>query len=266
MADDLSGLGMIRVSNKTLGFNHDIQKSLCHGDVDVVFTDELVEVPLEEGANQLTVLVTDCENQRSVKKLTVTRAVERSVYALGIAIARYRTFDYFDLDEGFMLSRVSRKNAVPVGELFMLRDEEATVDQIREALYEIGSRSYYNKEGVGLVYFTGHVVTGKSDLYLAAHDSVPHRMRITGASLNEILEVLPEPERRVLLFDLCVPAQQRASVGEFLPTDAMVSYTSCNESRVWKRLVRSRQQVADLQEAALLSRQSWTRKDEIATE
>ena len=202
--------------------NGEVAKRRGRADVQVAGKDphraEFSErVRLREGKNEIAVVAHSAEGHLAKKTLSIEyRKRPTRVWAVIIGINRYKHLPrlrYAVNDAQAFHRYLIEVNGVPREQIWLLLDEEATLDRIRSVL-GTQLRRQVEKDDMVIVFLAGHGTTERDassldgdglEKYILPHNADPKDLYATGLPMNEIARVFQRlgSERLVFITDTC---------------------------------------------------------------
>ena len=185
-------------------------------------------IRLQEGQNTISVVVQGTEGLTTQKTLSVLLAKKREeVYAVVIGINKYKnlpSLKYATNDAREFYRYLTEVNQVPKDRIWLLMDEEATLDKIRSTLATSLRRSA-GKDDTVIIFLAGHGATEKDatspdgdglEKYILPHNADPKDLYTTALPMGEIARIFQRinSERLVFISDTCYSG---ASGGRTIP-------------------------------------------------
>jgi hypothetical protein len=185
-------------------------------------------VRLREGKNEIAVVAHSAEGHSAKKTLSIEyRKRPTRVWAVIIGINRYKHLPRlrFAVNDAQAFHRyLVEVNGVPREQIWLLLDEEATLDRIRSVL-GTQLRRQAEKDDMVIVFLAGHGTTERDassldgdglEKYILPHNADPKDLYATGLPMNEIARVFQRlgSERLVFITDTCYSG---ASGGRTIP-------------------------------------------------
>jgi hypothetical protein len=185
-------------------------------------------VRLREGKNEIAVVAHSAEGHSAKKTLSIEyRKRPTRVWAVIIGINRYKHLPrlrYAVNDAQAFHRYLIEVNGVPREQIWLLLDEEATLDRIRSVL-GTQLRRQAEKDDMVIVFLAGHGTTERDassldgdglEKYILPHNADPKDLYATGLPMNEIARVFQRlgSERLVFITDTCYSG---ASGGRTIP-------------------------------------------------
>ena len=213
--------------------NGEVAKRRGRADVQVAGRDphraEFSErVRLREGKNEIVFVAHSTEGHSAKKVLSIEyRKRPVRVWAVIIGINRYKQLPrlrYAVNDAREFHRYLVEVNGVPREQIWLLLDEEATLDRIRSVL-GTQLRRQAEKDDMVIVFLAGHGTTERDasspdgdglEKYILPHNADPKDLYATGLPMNEIARVFQRigSERLVFITDTCYSG---ASGGRTIP-------------------------------------------------
>ena len=174
-------------------------------------------IHLREGKNNITILAQEKEGIITEKTITVHMTKKRGeIWAVIIGINKYRnlpSLKYAVNDAREIYRYMIEVNQVPQDHIWLLLDEDATLDNIRSTL-GTKLRRKAGKEDMVIVYLAGHGATEKDDSspdgdglekYILPHNADPSDLYASAMPMGEISRIFQRisSEKLVFLTDTC---------------------------------------------------------------
>jgi uncharacterized caspase-like protein len=174
-------------------------------------------VNLGQGANLISVKVTDTDGLSTIRKITVHHNPKNlQVWAVVVGINDYGHFPKlkFAVNDAKAVYRyLNENNRVPAENIFLLIDKQASIQNLRNVLGTKLKASAGEKDMV-IIYFAGHGSTERDTLspdgdglekYLLAADSDPADIYSTALPMREVGYLFSRirSERLIFLVDSC---------------------------------------------------------------
>lgn len=236
IAEDATGLLRTKVTNKQSGFSQMLEYGSPRSNVssnakEAVLPrriDESISVPLAGGINDVEFVTFNRGNLKRENTISIKREIQELVYTLGVGIPQYKYFGASPVNSGDLKQRFERRaeqSGARRENMIFLEGAEASYDDIRSGLYNIGAMARRNDQGVGLFYFNGKAQALPQGVFLIAYDSEPGYVEVTGIDSDDIQRWCQGNCYTIL--DLCehdIATRKRVSAA--LP-DAQISFDSC---------------------------------------
>ena len=196
-------------------------------------------IRLREGKNEITLLAQDAEGLTAKRTLSIQFTRKREeVWAVVIGISKYRgipSLKYAANDAREFYRYLTEVNAVPKDHIWLLLDEEATLDKLRSTL-GTQLRRQAGKDDMVIIYLAGHGATERDatspdgdglEKYILPTNADPKDLYSTAMPMSEVARIFNRisSERLVFISDTCYSG---ASGGRTIPvigTRANVSGT-----------------------------------------
>jgi hypothetical protein len=174
-------------------------------------------IRLREGKNEITVLAQEKEGMTSEKTITVHMAKKKGeIWAVIIGINQYHnlpSLKYAVNDAREVYRYLIEVNRVPKDHIWLLLDEDATLDRIRSTL-GTQLRRKAGKEDMVIVYLAGHGSTEKDasspdgdglEKYILPHNADPKDLYASAIPMGEVSRIFQRisSEKLVFLSDTC---------------------------------------------------------------
>ena len=174
-------------------------------------------IRLREGKNDITILAQEKEGMSAEKTITVHMAKKKGeIWAVIIGINEYRnlpSLKYAVNDAREVYRYMIEVNRIPKDHIWLLLDEDATLDRIRSAL-GTQLRRKAGKEDMVIVYLAGHGATEKDDSspdgdglekYILPHNADPKDLYASAIPMGEVSRIFQRisSEKLVFLSDTC---------------------------------------------------------------
>jgi uncharacterized caspase-like protein len=183
---------------------------------------------LREGKNEISVAVRDNGGLESQKRIFIQFAKKKEeVWAVVIGINRYKNFPalkYSVNDAREFYRYLVEVNGVPKDHIWLLLDEEATLDRIKSTL-GTHLRQQAGKDDMVIVFLAGHGITERDatspdgdglEKYILPHNGDPKDLYASAMPMSEIARIFNRisAERLVFISDTCYSG---ASGGRTIP-------------------------------------------------
>jgi uncharacterized caspase-like protein len=174
-------------------------------------------IRLREGKNDITILAQEKEGMTARKTITVHMAKKKGdVWAVIIGINQYRnlpSLKYAVNDAQEVYRYLIEANRIPKDHIWLLLDEDATLDRIRSVL-GTQLRRKAGKEDMVIVYLAGHGATEKDasspdgdglEKYILPHNADPKDLYASAIPMGEVSRIFQRisSEKLVFLSDTC---------------------------------------------------------------
>jgi len=174
-------------------------------------------IRLREGKNDITILAQEKEGMTAEKTITVHMAKKKGeIWAVIIGINQYQnlpSLKYAVNDAREVYRYMIEVNRVPKDHIWLLLDEDATLDRIRSAL-GTQLRRKAGKEDMVIVYLAGHGATEKDasspdgdglEKYILPHNADPKDLYASAIPMGEVSRIFQRisSEKLVFLSDTC---------------------------------------------------------------
>lgn len=174
-------------------------------------------IRLRKGKNDITILAQEKEGMTAEKTITVHMAKKKGeIWAVIIGINQYHnlpSLKYAVNDAREVYRYLIEVNRVPKDHIWLLLDEDATLDRIRSAL-GTQLRSKAGKEDLVIVYLAGHGATEKDasspdgdglEKYILPHNADPKDLYASAIPMGEVSRIFQRisSEKLVFLSDTC---------------------------------------------------------------
>jgi hypothetical protein len=175
------------------------------------------KVRLREGQNKIAILAQSEDGLTSQKILSVQLAKKREeVYSVVIGINKYKNFPslkYAVNDARDFYRYLVEVNQVPKDHIWLLLDEEASLERIRSTLGTLLPRSAGKNDTV-IIFLAGHGATDKDpsspdgdglEKYILPHNANPKDLYATAMPMSEVARIFQRisSERLVFIGDTC---------------------------------------------------------------
>jgi len=180
----------------------------------IEFTERL---QLKEGKNIITVVAQEKEGIKAEKTVTINMNKKRGeIWAVIIGINKYNNLPalkYAVNDAKAVYRYMTEINQVPQDHIWLLLDEEATMDRIRSTL-GTQLRRKAGKEDMVIIYLAGHGATEKDvsspdgdglEKYILPHNADPADLYASAIPMGEISRIFQRisSEKLIFLTDTC---------------------------------------------------------------
>ena len=175
------------------------------------------QIRLLEGRNQISVIVRNTEGIKSEKTIAVHLDKKKGeVWAAVIGINHYKNFPslkYSVNDAREFYRYLLETNKIPKENIWLLLDEEATLDKIRSVL-GTHLRRRAGKDDMVIIYLAGHGATERDsasldgdglEKYILPHNADPKDLYSSAIPMNEVARIFQRitSERLVFISDTC---------------------------------------------------------------
>lgn len=225
-----SGKGIAKFEilvNRQLASRKD-QKDLQSVAKDLRRVDFLEKIRLREGKNEISVVVQDDEGLTTRRSISIQFAKKKEeVWAVVIGINRYKNFPtlrYSVNDAREFYRYLVEVNRVPQDHVWLLLDEEATLDKLRSTL-GTQLRRQAGRDDMVIIYLAGHGTTERDasspdgdglEKYILPHNADPKDLYASAMPMSEVARIFNRisSERLVFISDTCYSG---ASGGRTVP-------------------------------------------------
>lgn len=174
-------------------------------------------IRLRKGENKITIFAQEKEGITAEKTITINMAKKMGkIWAVIIGINKYRnlpSLKYAVNDAREIYRYMIEVNQVPQDHIWLLLDEDATLDNIRSTL-GTKLRRKAGKEDMVIVYLAGHGATEKDDSsldgdgvekYILPHNADPSDLYASAMPMGEISRIFQRisSEKLIFLTDTC---------------------------------------------------------------
>ena len=174
-------------------------------------------IRLREEQNTILLLAESSEGAKSQKTISVRLEKKREeVYAVVIGINKYKnlpSLKYAAQDAQDFYRYLVEVNQVPKDHIWLLLDEEATLDKLRSALGTLLRRSA-GKDDTVIIFLAGHGATETDtssldgdglEKYILPHNADPNDLYSSAMPMSEIARIFQRisSERLVFISDTC---------------------------------------------------------------
>ena len=185
-------------------------------------------IRLREGKNELPVAAQDAQGLLSKKTISIHYAKKKEeVWAVVIGISKYKnipSLKYAANDARAFYRYLTEVNGVPKDHIWLLLDEEATLDKLRSIL-GTQLRRQAGKDDMVIIYLAGHGATEKDatspdgdglEKYILPHNVDPKDFYASAMPMGEMARIFQRisSERLVFISDTCYSG---ASGGRTIP-------------------------------------------------
>jgi hypothetical protein len=185
-------------------------------------------IRLREGKNEIVVVAQDSEGLVAQKTLSIQLIKKRGeVWAVVIGISRYKgipSLKYAANDAREFYRYLAEVNAVPKDHIWLLLDEEATLDNLKSTL-GTQLRRQAGKDDMVIIYLAGHGATEKDatspdgdglEKYILPYNANPKDLYASAMPMSEVARIFNRisSERLVFISDTCYSG---ASGGRTVP-------------------------------------------------
>ena len=186
------------------------------------------KIRLREGKNEISVVVQDDEGLTTKRSILLQFAKKKEeVWAVVIGINRYKNFPtlrYSVNDAREFYRYLVEVNQVPQDHVWLLLDEEATLDKLRSTL-GTQLRRQAGKDDMVIIYLAGHGTTERDasspdgdglEKYILPHNADPKDLYASAMPMSEVARIFNRisSERLVFISDTCYSG---ASGGRTVP-------------------------------------------------
>jgi signal recognition particle receptor subunit beta len=190
------------------------------------------KIRLREGENKIAILVQSEDGATNQKILSVRSAKKREeVYAVVVGINKYKSFPalkYAANDAREFYRYLTEVNQVPKDHVWLLLDEEATLEKLRTTLGTLLRRNA-GKDDTVIIFLAGHGATEQDvsspdgdglEKYILPSNADPKDLYATAMPMSEIARIFQRinSERLVFIGDTCYSG---ASGGRTIPYPGM---------------------------------------------
>ena len=185
-------------------------------------------IRLREGKNEITLMAQDAEGLTGKRTLSIQFTRKREeVWAVVIGISKYRgipSLKYAANDAREFYRYLTEVNAVPKDHIWLLLDEEATLDKLRSTL-GTQLRRQAGQDDMVIIYLAGHGATERDatspdgdglEKYILPTNADPKDLYSTAMPMSEVARIFNRisSERLVFISDTCYSG---ASGGRTIP-------------------------------------------------
>ncbi len=219
-------------------------QGLKAGPADSKRIDFAERVRLREGKNEISVIAQDKDGLKTQKTISIQWVKKRDeVWAVVIGIDKYKNFPslkYSANDARGFYRYLTEGNQVPKDHVWLLLDEEASLNKMRSVL---GTQLRRNagKDDMVIVYLAGHGATEKDtaspdgdglEKYILPQDADPKDLYASAMPMSEVARIFARinSERLVFISDTCYSG---ATGGRTVPVMGMRANVS---GAFWDRL------------------------------
>jgi uncharacterized caspase-like protein len=190
------------------------------------------KIRLREGQNKIAILVRSEDGVVSKKIISVQAAKKREkVYAVIVGINKYKNFPHLKYaanDAREFYRYLVEVNQVPKDQVWLLLDEEATLDKLRATLGTLLRRNA-GKEDTVVIFLAGHGAAEQDvsspdgdglEKYILPSNADPKDLYASAMPMSEIARIFQRinSERLVFISDTCYSG---ASGGRTIPYPGM---------------------------------------------
>lgn len=194
-------------------------------------------IPLREGKNELTIIAQEKEGLVAQKTISVQMTKKREeVWAVVVGISKYRnipSLKYASRDAQEFYRYLVEVNQVPKDNIWLLLDEEATLDKLRSTL-GTHLRRKAGKDDLVMIYLAGHGGTEKDaasndgdglEKYILPYNADPKDLYASAMPMSEIARIFQRisSDRLVFISDTCYSGASGGRTIPLLGTRANVS-------------------------------------------
>lgn len=195
------------------------------------------KIRLKEGQNKIAILVRSEDGAVSQKIISVQAAKKQDkVYAVVVGINKYKNFPslkYATNDAKEFYRYLVEVNQIPKDQVWLLLDEEATLDKLRATLGTLLRRNA-GKEDTVIIFLAGHGAAEQDvsspdgdglEKYILPSNADPKDLYASAMPMSEIARIFQRinSERLVFISDTCYSG---ASGGRTIPYPGMRSNIS----------------------------------------
>jgi hypothetical protein len=174
-------------------------------------------IPLRDGKNEIAVSVSDVDGIVGRKNISINRAVKRDqVWAIVIGINKYKKFPHlkYSVNDAREFHRhLVEVNQVPRENIWLLLDEEATLENIKSVL-GTQVRRKAGKNDMVIIYLAGHGATERDaaspdedglEKYILPYNADPRDLYASALPMREVAQIFQRigSERLVFIGDTC---------------------------------------------------------------
>jgi hypothetical protein len=186
------------------------------------------KIRLREGKNEIAVVAQDSEGLVAKKTVSIQFIKKREeVWAVVIGISRYKSIlslKYAANDAREFYRYLAEVNGVPKDHIWLLLDEEATLDNLKSIL-GTQLRRQAGKDDMVIIYLAGHGATEKDatspdgdglEKYILPYNANPKDLYASAMPMSEVARIFNRisSERLVFISDTCYSG---ASGGRTVP-------------------------------------------------
>jgi hypothetical protein len=186
------------------------------------------KIRLREGKNEIAVVAQDSEGLVAQKTVSIQFIKKREeVWAVVIGISRYKSIlslKYAANDAREFYRYLAEVNGVPKDHIWLLLDEEATLDNLKSIL-GTQLRRQAGKDDMVIIYLAGHGATEKDatspdgdglEKYILPYNANPKDLYASAMPMSEVARIFNRisSERLVFISDTCYSG---ASGGRTVP-------------------------------------------------
>ena len=195
------------------------------------------KIRLREGKNEIAVVAQDSEGLVAKKTVSVQFIKKREeVWAVVIGISRYKnipSLKYAANDAREFYRYLAEVNGVPKDHIWLLLDEEATLDNLKSIL-GTQLRRQAGKDDMVIIYLAGHGATEKDatspdgdglEKYILPYNANPKDLYASAMPMSEVARIFNRisSERLVFISDTCYSGASGGRTVPALGTRANVS-------------------------------------------
>lgn len=174
-------------------------------------------VRLREGQNTISIIVQGTEGLTSQKTISIQLArKQENVYAVVIGINRYKNVPFLKYavnDAREFYRYLIEVNQVPKDHIWLLLDEEASLDKLKTTLGTL-LRRRAGKDDTVIIFLAGHGATEKDasspdgdglEKYILPHNADPNDLYASAMPMSEVARIFQRisSERLVFIGDTC---------------------------------------------------------------
>ena len=185
-------------------------------------------IRLREGKNEITVAARDAEGVSAKKTISIQLAKKRmEIWAVVIGISKYKnipSLKYAANDAREFYRYLTEVNRVPKDHIWLLLDEEASLDNLKSVL-GTQLRRQTGKDDMVIIYLAGHGATERDaaspdgdglEKYILPHNVNPKDLYASAMPMREVAHIFNRinSDRLVFISDTCYSG---ASGGRTIP-------------------------------------------------
>jgi uncharacterized caspase-like protein len=186
------------------------------------------KIRLREGANEISVVAQDTEGLTAKKTISIQLAKKRmEIWAVVIGISKYKnipSLKYAANDAREFYRYLTEVNRVPKDHIWLLLDEEASLDNLKSVL-GTQLRRQTGKDDMVIIYLAGHGATERDaaspdgdglEKYILPHNVNPKDLYASAMPMREVAHIFNRinSDRLVFISDTCYSG---ASGGRTIP-------------------------------------------------
>jgi uncharacterized caspase-like protein len=175
------------------------------------------KIRLREGKNEISVVAQDAEGLIAKKNLSIQFAKKREeVWGVVIGISKYKnipSLKYAANDARDFYRYLTEVNGIPKDHIWLILDEEATLDKLKSVL-GTQLRRQAGKDDMVIIYLAGHGATERDaaspdgdglEKYILPHNADPKDLFASALPMNDVSKIFQRisSEKMVFISDTC---------------------------------------------------------------